>query len=102
MYAEAKVLKVVKGTVRATQRIRFGASAWVGPTFRAGERRIVLLEAIPARHDYYRQSRWASLETGKIDLFITAEAVEKCTTKTLSDFLAGWENSPPPRKAEFR
>ncbi len=102
MYAEAKILKTVKGKIRATQRIYFGASAWVGPNFRAGERRIVFLQAVPARHEYYRKARWASLEAGKIDLFIAAEAVEKYTTKTLSDFLKGQEDASLPRKAEFR
>jgi len=102
MYAEAKVLKVIKGKVRATQRIRFGASAWVGPAFQAGERRIVLLEAVPAGHDYYRKARWASLEAGKIDLFIADKAIEKCTTGALLEFLKRQEATPPPRKAEFQ
>ena len=102
MYAEAKVLRVIKGGVRAAQRIRFGASAWVGPTFRAGERRIVLFKAIPAQHGYYRKARWASLEAGKIDLFIVDKAIAKCTTEGLSEFLRRQEDTPPPRKAEFR
>jgi hypothetical protein len=102
MYAEAKVLKVVKGKLRAAQRIRFGASAWVGPNFQAGERRIVLLEAVPADHGYYRKARWASLEAGKIDLFIADKAMEKCSTEALLDFLKRQEGMPLPRKAEFQ
>jgi hypothetical protein len=102
MYAEAKVIKAIKGGVRAARRIRFGASAWVGPTFREGERRIVLLTAVSAQHGYYAKARWASLEAGKIDLFIADEAIVKCTTKALSEFLKRQEDTRPPRKAEFR
>lgn len=102
MYAEAKVVKVIKGGVRAARRIRFGASAWVGPTFQAGERRIILFKAIPAKHGYYHNVRWASLEAGKIDLFIADEAIVKCTSEVLSEFLKRQEDTPLPRKAEFQ
>lgn len=102
MYAEAKVLRGIKGGVRAAQRIRFGASAWLGPTFRASERRIVFLAAIPAQHSYYREARWASLEAGRIDLFIADKAIAECSTKALSEFLAGQDHALPPRQTEFR
>ena len=102
MYAEATVLRVIKGGVRGAQRIRFGASAWVGPTFGAGERRIVLFAAIPTQHSYYREARRASLEAGKIDLFIADKAIAKCTTEALSEFLHGREHPLPSRKTEFQ
>ena len=102
MYAEAKVLRAIKGGVRAAQRIRFGASAWFGPTFWAGERRIVFFEAIPMQHSHYREARWASLEAGKIDLFVADTAIAKCTTEALSELLDGQEHALPPRKTEFR
>ena len=80
-------LRSSKGAVRSARRIRFGASAWVGPSFREGERRIVLLTAVSSWHGYYTKARWASLEAGKIDLFIADKAIVKCTTEALSEFL---------------
>ncbi len=102
MYVEANVLRAIKGKAVAGQRVRFGASAWVGPTFKTGEHRVIFLEALPAGHSYYRKARWASLEAGKIDLFIADEAIERCTAKALSDFLKGQKGGPPPRKAQFQ
>ena len=34
----------------------FGASAWVGPTYRSGEERIVFLNPIPRRHRFETHS----------------------------------------------
>jgi hypothetical protein len=101
MYAEAKVIKSVKGSLRAKQTIRFGASAWVGPSYKAGERRVVFLDAMPAGHAYYAKARWSSLDAGKLDLFIAAGAVEKCSLDTLSTFLRGLKSRDRPLKAEF-
>jgi hypothetical protein len=101
MYAEAKVIKPVKGGFRAKQTIRFGASAWVGPSYKAGERRVVFLDAMPAGHPYYAKARWASLDAGKLDLFIAADAVEKCSLDTLSTFLRSLTSRHRPLKAEF-
>jgi hypothetical protein len=101
MYAEAKVIKSVKGSLRAKQTIRFGASGWVGPSYKAGERRVVFLDAMPAGHAYYAKARWASLDAGKLDLFIAAAAVEKCSLDALSAFLRGVTSKQSPQKAEF-
>ena len=66
MYVDAGVLKVVKGSARGTQKIRFGASAWVGPTYRSGEERIVFLNRVARGHAYYAKARWSSLDAGKL------------------------------------
>ncbi len=57
MYADAKLLKLIKGNRSTPQRIHFGASAWVGPTYHAGEERIVFLARVPGDHAYYKNTR---------------------------------------------
>jgi hypothetical protein len=101
MYAGAKIIKPLKGHLRVNQTIRFGASAWVGPSYKTHERRVVFLDAVPAPHSYYANARWASLDAGKLDLFIAASAVEKCSLNTLSTFLRGLMSRQRPLKAEF-
>jgi hypothetical protein len=56
---------------------------------------------MPAGHAYYAKARWASLDAGKLDLFIAAAAVEKCSLDTLSIFLRGLKSRERPLKAEF-
>jgi hypothetical protein len=73
----------------------------VGPSYKAGERRVVFLDAMPAGHAYYAKARWSSLDAGKVDLFIAAAAVEKCSLETLSAFLRGVTSRQRPLKAEF-
>ena len=88
MYVEARVLKLVKGRNRpATGRLRFGASAWVGPSYRRGEERIVLLAAVPAGHAYYDRARWSSAEAGKLDLFLAREDLKDLSAASLLEFL---------------
>jgi hypothetical protein len=43
MYAEARILKVLRGPSSSTTR--FGASAWLGPTYRKGDRRVLRSKA---------------------------------------------------------
>ena len=87
MYAEAKVLKSVKGNLNLGRVIRFGASAWVGPSYRAGERRIVLLQRLPAGHEYFQKARWSSLDAGKLNLFIEECTLDGFSLSSFSDFL---------------
>jgi len=100
VYVEARVRKAVSGRLWRGQQIRFGASAWVGPTFKAGEERIVFLDALPARHAYYSKARWASLDAGKIDLFIAPEAVEGCTMAALTEYLEHLESATSSLRIE--
>ncbi len=87
MYVDAKILKVVKGPLRGARNIRFGASAWVGPTYRSGEERIVFLNPIPRRHAYYAKASWSSLEAGKADVFFVNETLDECSEASLRDLL---------------
>ncbi len=102
LYVESRVLKAVRGALRTGQRFRFGASAWVGPSFQQGQRRVVFLESLPARHAYYGKARWASLDAGKIDLSIAPEAVERCSVETLTDYIRSIEASRGALQAEYR
>ena len=85
MYAEARILKVVKGALSPV--IRFGASAWVGPTYGEGELRILFLQRIPPGHAYYQDAGWSSIEAGRLDLFFTEETMAGCSEDSLSTFL---------------
>ena len=98
MYADAKLLKVIKGELSRARRIYFAASAWVGPTYSAGEERIVLLARVAGGHGYYKNARWSSLEAGKVDLYLIPQTIEELSEATLREFLrnlARAESSPP-------
>ena len=71
MYVDAKVLKVLKGGLPVVPGIRFGATAWTGPTYRSGERRVVFLRRVADGDAYYRDVRWSSLEAGVAEVFFT-------------------------------
>ena len=98
MYVDATVLKVVKGNLWR-QKIRFGASAWVGPTYRSGEERIVFLNPVVRGHAYYFNARWSSLEAGKVDVFFVNEALDNCSEASLIEFLRKTEaiGQAPPK-----
>ena len=64
MYADAKLLKVIKGEPSRAQRIHFGASAWVGPTYSAGQERIVFLAPVTGGHGYYNLN-YAQIRRGR-------------------------------------
>lgn len=103
MSAEAKVLKVVKGRATESDTLRFGAGAWLGPTYKKGELRILFLARMRSGDAYYGNIPWASLETGKAEVFFAKDAVERCSEETLSNVMksvrgGGW---PPPR-VEFK
>jgi hypothetical protein len=95
MYGDAKVLRVIKGEF-ASQPIHFGASAWVGPTYKKGQQRIVFFHRAPANHPYYQKARWSSIETGKLDLYFATSAFEECTKASLRNFLRRLQGAAPP------
>jgi hypothetical protein len=97
MYGEARVLRVVKGRFASSQPIRFGASAWVGPTYKKGQQRIVFFHRVPANHPYYQKARWSSMETGKLDLYFATSAFEECTEASLRNFLRRLQGAAPPK-----
>ena len=104
MYADAKLLKVIKGELSRAQGIHFGASAWVGPTYSAGQERIVFLAPVAGGHGYYKNTRWSSLEAGKVDLHFARPAIEELSESTLRKFLRGLAhagNSLPKLECEL-
>ena len=104
MYADAKLLKVIKGDLSRAQRIHFGASAWVGPTYSAGQERIVFLARVAGGHGYYKNARWSSLEAGKVDLYLLHQEIDELLEATLREFLrslAHAESSPPNLECEL-
>ena len=97
MYGEVRILKVVRGAL--SPQIRFGASAWVGPTYKEGELRILFLQRILPGHAYYQDAGWGSVEAGKLDLFFAAETVDGCSEDSLLSFLKSLQEvaSAPPK-----
>jgi hypothetical protein len=85
MVAEARLLKLVKGS--GSRTILFGASAWLGPNYQRGDRRILFLRRTAPADAYFRNANWSSLETGKLNLFITEEAVQSLRYDSLTAFL---------------
>ena len=98
MYADAKLLKIIKGDLSRAQRIHFGASAWVGPTYSAGQERIVFLARVAGGHGYYKNARWSSLEAGKVDLYFLHQEIDELSEATLREFLRRLAHTgrPPP------
>jgi hypothetical protein len=85
MVAEARLLKLAKGS--GSRTIRFGASAWLGPNYQKGDRRILFLQRTAPADSYFRNANWISLETGKLNLFVTEEAVQSLRYDSLIAFL---------------
>ena len=104
MYVEARVLKLVKGNPRVGPQIRFGSSAWVGPTYRPGEERVVFLAPVPSGHTYYDKARWSSVEAGKVDVFFAHGDLKNCSEAALIEFLRMIEiagRSPPKLESKL-
>ena len=82
MTAQAAVLSVVKGRLRKGQSFRFSETAWVGPNYRAGEVRVLFLEAAGA-------NSWRILSNlnAKPDFFIERDAIPLLNATTLKSFL---------------
>ena len=97
MYGEVRIFKVVKGAL--SPAIRFGASAWVGPTYKEGELRILFLQRILPGHAYYQDAGWATVEAGKLDLFFTEANMDGCSEDSLLSLLRNLQEvaSAPPK-----
>ncbi len=98
MYAEAEVLKVLKGNISTWWKLRFGETGWWGPTYKKGERRIVFLGRATSRDKYYK-AKWHTIYTGGVDFFFVEDSIESISQASLSDFLKEIQdaNSTPPR-----
>lgn len=98
MYADAKVLKVLKGNVLKVGALRFAETAWWGPNYKAGERRIVFLGRRALGDEYYK-TRWHTIYTESIDFFFARDALAQITPSSLSEFLSAIHEAreSPPR-----
>lgn len=98
MYAEAKVLKVLKGNISTWRKLHFGETGWWGPTYKEGERRIVFLSRVTSKDEYY-ESKWHTIYTGSVDFFFVEDSIESISQASLSDFLKEIQDasSTPPR-----
>lgn len=99
MYGEIKLGRVIKGPKDLVGTIRFGASAWMGPSYKPGELRIVFLKRVPSDSAYFKDASWSSLEPNQINLFYPKNAVyRRYTESSLRLFLqrlARGESTPP-------
>ncbi len=88
MVAVAKVLKVLKGPLRKGKHIRFTETAWVGPTYRKGEYRILFLEQVKSQ-GLLRTSPWRILSHlyAKENFFVEEHVVPDLSLETLDAFL---------------
>lgn len=82
MVADAKVLKVMKGSLKKYQRFRFEETAWVGPNYQQGEHRVLFLERS-------RRNFWRVLSNlyAKSDFFIEKDALPELTLNSLRSAL---------------
>jgi len=89
MYAHAKVLKAVKGRLSDESKLRFGESAWCGPSYKPGEFRVLFLKRVESGDNYFRSSPWASLCSFSrgIDFFFLADKKEVLSLASLKSFL---------------
>ncbi len=86
MYAEAKILKVIKGNISRWQRRRFGETAWWDPTYKDGERRIVFLSRGSHQGRYYK-TKWHTAYTGGMSFFWREDSLQDLYQESLLDFL---------------
>lgn len=100
MYGDARILKVLKGRLPDDTKLRFGESAWCGPTHKVGERKILFLNRVTGT-DYYASARWAipCRVSSRIDLFVPADAIQGLSLDSLKIFLKEIQEArrTPPR-----
>ena len=103
VYAEIRLSRVIKGPKDLVGTIRFGASAWMGPTYQPGEQRIVFLKRVPKDSDYFTNASWSAIDPGQIDLFYPKTAIfRRYTESSLRLFLLRLVRDPAGRtRAEF-
>ncbi len=94
MVAVAKVLKVVKGTFAKGHKFRFTETAWVGPTYKKNEYRLLFLEAADSSQRSTAKS-WRILShlCAKLDFFIEKDSIPKLSLQSLESFLREIQDS---------
>lgn len=97
MYAEAKVLKVLKGSIHKGSKLGFGESGWWGPTYTKGESRIVFLSRVDSKNEYFEE-KWHTVYAGGVDFFFVEDSLENISQASLLRFLSDIQDvdSTPP------
>ncbi|MCI0489438.1 MAG: hypothetical protein L0229_22830 [Blastocatellia bacterium] len=103
MVAVAKVLKGLKGPLTAGGQFRFSETAWVGPTYKKGEYRILFLEKTGPQ-EFPKTTEWRILSHlyARTDFFIEKDALSDLSLESLESFLKKiQERKDRPKKVVF-
>ncbi len=92
MYADAKILKVIKGQLARNKTLRFGESGWWSPTYEVGEYRILFLKRVRSK-EYYSLAHWATLYADRIDFFFSMDSLGALSSASLQAFLKRAEDA---------
>ena len=88
MIVDADIVALLKGAALG-KGVHFAASAWVGPTYRPGERRLVFLKRFPDADIARRKTSWMSLEAGRLDALVIGPLPERVEGTSLAAFFRG-------------
>lgn len=103
MVAVAKVLKGLKGPLTAGRQFGFSETAWVGPTYKKGEYRILFLEKAGPQ-EFPKAAEWRILSHlyARTDFFIEKDALSDLSLESLESFLKKIQESKDrPQKVVF-
>lgn len=100
MYAEARVLAVVKGSLARAGVLKFGETAWCGPDYREGDLRILFLRRVTSR-EYFAAASWATdcRPGGSLAVSFAPDALPLLSPTSLRVFLEDMQAlaQKPPR-----
>ena len=100
MYADARILAVVKGRLVRESIVKFGESGWCGPDYQAGEIRILFLRRVSSP-DYFAAASWATdcPPGSRIAVYLSPNALPFLSPSQLRIFLEDMEAlaKTPPR-----
>lgn len=86
MVATAKVLKALKGPYTTGKQISFVEGAWIGPSYREGEYRILFLDK-PKPSELPTTSLWRLGPGPRMICFIERDSVPALSEESLRSFL---------------
>jgi hypothetical protein len=100
MYAQTRILGVVRGPLVGGTTLRVGESAWCGPDYERRERRILFLRRVTSR-TYFRTANWSTVCTpgDRLNVFFDPATLTRLSPEALRMFLAGVQAArrTPPR-----
>ncbi len=100
MYAEARVLGVVKGSLPRNTPLKFGETAWCGPTYQVGDLRILFLLRVISRA-YFSAASWATVcrPGDRLDVYFSPDALPLLSPAHLRVYLEDMQtlSKAPPR-----